>query len=45
MTKKQAIHILANFLQDHIIAGDFQNDETYTEEIEALKKLGYIVNN
>lgn len=41
MTKTKAICVIANFLHSHLTAGDFWDDPTYAEDVQALKKLGY----
>jgi len=41
MTKKDAIRVLAAYMQDWIIKGDFWNHEDYKDEVTALKTLGY----
>lgn len=39
MTKAEAIKVLVNFVDDHIVAGGFENDPEYATEIEAIKTL------
>ena len=42
-SEKQAIRVIVNFVQNHIITSDLQNDKEYTEEIEAIKILNKLL--
>jgi hypothetical protein len=39
MTRKEALNVLINYIEDNIITGNFENNPTYEREVEAIKVL------